>query len=229
MRRKCDMPFNMLKIEMDGRVYMCSSGQPANINAFEVDPLEIWNSERFKELRYQLDTEQYDDMCLQCPLVQDFIDTDARVEEMRVAALNYRIVDNVVVDARRQPLAVSGRISGWVDTVDQSPKTLSMAGWATDMENGQPCKIVVVFIDGVAQAAKALTFPRGDVAAHFGNSQLKMSGYSIPVPVPAGSAPPDISVRVFAIDGDGNAAELSYSTSIALSLNFGGSLSQAAA
>lgn len=71
MRKKCDQPFKMLKIQMNGEVFACSQGQLiGNINDFK-NPIDIWNSPRILELRASLENEEYDLMCKNCPLVQD--------------------------------------------------------------------------------------------------------------------------------------------------------------
>lgn len=73
MRRKCDMPFKMLKIQMNGDVFACPQGQLL-ANLYTTGPMDIWNSPRMLELREQLDTENYDEMCRKCTIVQDFKD-----------------------------------------------------------------------------------------------------------------------------------------------------------
>jgi radical SAM protein with 4Fe4S-binding SPASM domain len=210
MRRKCDMPFKMLKIQMDGSVFMCSSGQPAHINAFQTDPLEIWNSESFKKLRYQLDTEEYDPMCLQCPLVQDLHGAEPENNAAHVEALNYRLKANTVRTSGRRPLAPSGDLSGWVDLLQQSPTSLTVLGWAADFKNNRPAKTVVVFLDNWARGTASPSGPRVDVAESQNNPGIVSCGYYMTIPLPKGGLKPGSRVRVFALDGDGNAGELQY-------------------
>jgi hypothetical protein len=203
------MPFQMIKIQMDGSVFMCSSGQPAHLNAFQVDPLEIWNSEAFKKLRQQLDTGEYDEMCLQCPLVQDFKQADAETDPVRIEALNYRLGDEAVLTGERQPLP-PGSIAGWVDVFEQSPNMLSVSGWAVDLEAKRPAKVVVVFLDDAAKGAGRPMRPRTDVTMLFKLPEATKCGYHIIVPLQDKRLPEAVRVRVFAVNEAGGACELQY-------------------
>jgi radical SAM protein with 4Fe4S-binding SPASM domain len=61
----------MLKIQMNGDVFACSQGQlVGNMNDYE-STIEIWNSPGILELSAQLEQENYDVMCKNCPLVQN--------------------------------------------------------------------------------------------------------------------------------------------------------------
>ncbi len=200
MHRKCDMPFKMMKIQMDGSVYMCVAGQSANINAFEVNPLEIWNSGRFKELRYQLDTAHYDAMCLRCPLIR------LDVSELQNRVLGFTLHEDGVIDAEGHRVPSDGQAMGHVDVARQSGNALTIAGWAADLSVPSPGSIVVAFVDGVACEAALPATARPDVATHFDIPEIAQCGYELTVRLPeVGTAP---SVRIYALDANGNTTEL---------------------
>lgn len=205
MRRKCDMPFKIVKIQMDGQIFMCSAGQPANLNAFEVEPDSIWNSSRFVELRRQLDEETYDAMCRSCPLVQNFADDRPASESLHALAATFRLVGEDVVDGDGKPLPANRRMAGMIDIIDRVKGRIALTGWACDLAEAKPVGVVVVFLNDTAIAAVAPTLERADVARHFGKQQLTVSGFSIDIPQPLSGE----KVRVFAIDVNGQIGMIS--------------------
>ena len=196
------MPFRLMKVEMDGSVYMCVAGQPANVNAFEVDPLEIWNSERFKELRYQLDTENYDAMCQNCPLIQP------EVSELRSQVMGFRLDAGGVLDTDGQRVPGGGAVTGQVDVARRSGDSLTIAGWAAEVGARAPGAIVVAFVDGAACEASVPGELREDVAAHFSMPEIAPCGFELKIPLPNEATAP--SVRIHALDANGNIAELPF-------------------
>jgi radical SAM protein with 4Fe4S-binding SPASM domain len=202
--RKCERPFTMLRIEMDGTVYMCSGAQRANFNVFDADPLAIWNSDRFKELRCQLDTEEYDEICSDCHIIR----YSAEIEKMNLGLLRYRIVEDIVVDSKEQPVAGNPQIAGWMESLEQTSKSLTITGWASDLGADKPCKFVIAFVNDVARAAVRPSLRRTDVANKLNRARLAMSGYKITIANLDETAGPDVRVRVFALDGVGNIREL---------------------
>ncbi|MBF0207702.1 MAG: SPASM domain-containing protein, partial [Oligoflexia bacterium] len=81
IRQKCKQPFKFLKITMDGNIYMCPQGYPANKNIREVDLVDLWNNEIYTSLRRKLDTENYDKNCWYCPLVQPIIPNEESLKK----------------------------------------------------------------------------------------------------------------------------------------------------
>lgn len=205
MRRKCDMPFKIVKIQMDGQIFMCSAGQPANLNAFEVEPESIWNSSRFVELRRQLDEETYDMMCRSCPLVQDFADDRPAKESLHTLAMTFRLVGDDVVDGDGKLLPANPMLAGMIDRVDSVKGRIALTGWACDLAESKPAGAIVVFFNDAAIAAAVPALERPDVAQHFGKQQLTVSGFSIDIPQPLY----DEKVRVFAIDLNGQIGMIS--------------------
>jgi radical SAM protein with 4Fe4S-binding SPASM domain len=208
--RKCDKPFTMMRIEMDGTVYMCSGIQRADLNAFEVDPLEIWNSERFKALRYKLDNEEYDEICSNCHILRNRLSFDAESEKLKLNPLAYRLVEGVVVNSDGQPIATGGNIFGYIDSINETPNSLTITGWAADFDAGKPCKLILVFIDGIARAVGHPSFRRNDVAIYFERPRLGMSGYSIVVSVAEETMTTNRRIQVFALDVADHIGELPY-------------------
>ena len=194
------MPFKLMKVEMDGSVFMCVAGQPANINAFEVDPLEIWNSEHFRELHYQLDTEHYDAMCQGCPLIQP------EVSELRSRVLGFTLSEGGVIDVEGQRVPSNGTVTGKVDVARRTGNTLKIAGWAADLSVRLPSNIVVAFVDGAACEAAVPAEIRTDVATHFSIPEIESCGFKLMVPLPNGATDPP--VRIYALDANGSIAEL---------------------
>jgi len=210
MRRKCEMPFTMLKIEMDGSVYMCAAGQPANINAFEVEALDIWNSDRFRELRCQLDTEHYDAMCQACPLMQDSASGTAMADtaHLDIADYQYSVRNGVVVDQSGARIPLTTKMFGWLDHVDRRSAEWIFTGWAMDLNSRVPAKAVVVLVDGVTKAAAAPAHPRPDVAKALNIPAAQLCGYRISVATD--SVAPHQAIRIFAVGDGGQIGELSY-------------------
>ena len=212
MRRKCDMPFKLVKIQMDGRVFMCSAGQPANINAFDVEPNGIWNSPRFLELRQQLDKEQYDPMCQICPLVQSSPD-DHATDTLLAGAKLFRLNNENMLDRDGNPIPTNSMITGNVDVITTVNNRMTVTGWACDLTDSVPASIIVIFVGGKTAATTALTLERPDVAGHFGRQQLTTCGFSAEFPSPL----PGEQIIVFAIDRNGQAGKIPcshYSTPV---------------
>lgn len=204
MRRKCDMPFKMLKVQMDGQIFMCSNGQPAMINAFEVNPEDIWNSPRFLELRYQLDTEKYDAMCRVCPLVQDFGEATPPDKPLLESVKTLRLLDGNVVDSNGDPVEAGNSVEGFIDMANIADGRLVLQGWAC--AESKPAGNVLVFVNGAVFAATSPDIERPDVAQHFGSSQATLCGFILDIPLPSSETP----VRVFATDLRGRIKELRY-------------------
>jgi hypothetical protein len=196
---------------MDGTVYMCSAEHRANLNAFQVDPLTIWNSERYKELRYRLDSEEYDETCMSCHILINKLISDFEIGNVKIRALDYRLVGDIVVDAAGHEVLRNNNIMGWVEAVERSSGSLRIVGWAAGANGNQPCKFVIAFVNGVARAAGCPTRPRPDVAEHFERPRLVLSGYDILSPRGEQLAESNATVRVFAFDEAGDAGELEYS------------------
>jgi len=76
-RQRCTFPFIFFHVSTIGDVFMCCDGKPADENVYQKDAWEIWNSDVYKKLRLMVDTESYDQKCLECTVLQP----DIRVKD----------------------------------------------------------------------------------------------------------------------------------------------------
>ncbi|MFN8370375.1 MAG: SPASM domain-containing protein [Bacteriovoracaceae bacterium] len=218
MRLKCEQPFSMIKILMNGDIYMCPQGQPANINAYTTDPLEIWNSQRFIEIRKQLDTEQYDPMCMRCPLVQDFSQSAAEDAPRKISSelekeyLALRLKNDQIYNAEGIQIPSNARFSiGAVDIAHKTKEKIEIQGWAADIKSNKPAKLVIVFNGETGLPIKA-TIPyieRDDVQQFIGINDLNRTGYIINFQLKKEESE-NITLRIFAMSHNGILNELNY-------------------
>ena len=83
-----------------------------------------------------------------------------------------------------------------------SETTLSVHGWAADVTQGQPCAAVYAVVDDVHIFRGRYGRDRADVAAQFGQPQLRYAGYEVRIDA-AALAAGDHLICVFALSSDG--------------------------
>jgi MoaA/NifB/PqqE/SkfB family radical SAM enzyme len=69
-RQKCAFPKVFLHVAVNGHVYMCCEGIAADQNIGVTDPVAIWNSEPYRQLRRELATGKMRKKCWDCPLIK---------------------------------------------------------------------------------------------------------------------------------------------------------------
>jgi len=69
VRTKCNFPSTFFHVAVDGKVFMCCEGIPAQLNVNDFSAGMIWNSEEYLRLRQELSTGGMRKKCWQCPLV----------------------------------------------------------------------------------------------------------------------------------------------------------------
>lgn len=69
VRRKCNFPSTFFHVSVDGNVFMCCEGIPAQLNVNDFCAGVIWNSGEYLMLRQELSTGGMRKKCWECPLV----------------------------------------------------------------------------------------------------------------------------------------------------------------
>lgn len=205
---KCDRPFKMLRVDMSGSVYMCPGEQHTNLNAFQVDPVEIWNSARFREVRCGLDTEEYDSTCLDCHILKNRLTFEAENERKRLNPDKFTLTGEGLADPLGAVLPVHDYMSGYVDDIKVENGRLTLMGWAVDFKTDRPCMFVVVFVGGVNCVVTRPTMRRSDVANHFSKPSIEVCGFMVSFDYPQGLLVRDPTLRVWAIDKFGSGREI---------------------
>jgi hypothetical protein len=199
----------MLRVEMDGSTYMCQCEQRTGLNAFEVDPIEIWNSPRARELRHQIDKEEYDSTCLDCHILRNKLAYEAEFERKKLEPDRLALCAGILSGASGNFLNLNDAIQGFVERFEIRDGKVFVSGWAADLKNMRPCMFVVVFVNGVNTVIMRPTLRRPDVAQAFSGTSLEMCGFTGSAVSTSRLDLTDLRPRVWAIDKLGCAGELS--------------------
>ena len=105
---------------------------------------------------------------------------------------------------------IPGAMGGTVDQGGAEGDVAIIAGWAADLRSSQPAESVLVLVNGIVIHVGRPNLARQDVADHFGNGDLLMSGFRLMFPPGALGDPADSEVRVVALSSYGVASELIY-------------------
>ncbi|MGE4061473.1 MAG: radical SAM protein [Sphingomonadales bacterium] len=175
---KCDRPFTMLRVAMDGSTYMCQGEQPTGLNAFDVDPVDIWNSPRFRELRGQIDRREYDSTCLDCHILRNRLTYEAEFERKRWEPDKLSRLENVLRGSSGNALEPNDAIRGFVEAFVLEDGKVFISGWAVDLKSGRPCTFIIVFLKKVNSLVIRPTERRPDVVQAFSKASVEMCGFS---------------------------------------------------
>lgn len=206
---KCDRPFKMLRVEMDGTVYMCPAAQSANLNVFETEPIEIWNSLRFRELRCHLIEENFEDGCLDCHKLRNRLTFDAEIARKRMEPEKLRLSANQLVDATGRKLMENDDIQGCVEYSKVESGKVHVAGWAADLKSKRPCEFIVAFFGDANHAVARPTIRRPDVANILAEPRIELCGFTLLTDYPNAAGVADLDLQTWAIDKTGNCRKLS--------------------
>jgi hypothetical protein len=210
---KCPKPFTMLRVEMDGSTYLCQGPQGTKINAFDVEPIEIWNSLRAQELRYEIDNEEYDETCLDCHILRNKLAYEAEMDHDRLQPASLRLVANGLTNSRGENLVIHQGIVGFVERYEVEHGKLHFTGWAAEIRNGRPCTFIVVFVDGQNAAVSRPLRRRPDVAQAFLRRGIEMCGFEAEIDVSSVGVSLTSDVQFWAVERFGQAAQLSFTGS----------------
>jgi radical SAM protein with 4Fe4S-binding SPASM domain len=205
---KCDRPFTMLRVEMDGSTYMCQCAQPTGLNDFDVDPIEIWNSSRARELRRQIDKEEYDSTCLDCHILRNKLTHEAEFERKKLEPDRPFLSGEILRSSFGNILNLNDSIQGFIESFEIRDSKIFVSGWAADLKSERRCMFVVVFIDGVNTVVMRPTVRRPDVAQAFSRTSVEMYGFTSSVVSTGDLDFIDLKPRVWAIDKFGCAGEI---------------------
>lgn len=94
-------------------------------------------------------------------------------------------------------------VAGNLDRFLIEGEKVRLAGWAAEVgQKNHPVVGVVVFVDGKCVGFAATTIERPDVAEHFGNTALKMTGFDFKLPLMSFKNTPFEGFRVIALTKD---------------------------
>ena len=206
---KCYRPFTMLRVQMDGSTHMCQGDQHTGLNAFEVEPIEIWNCLRFRQLRYQIDSGEYDGTCLDCHILRNKLTYEAEFERKRLEPDSLSLSAETLHRPSGNIVDINEDIQGFVENFAMESGKIFISGWAADLKHSRPCKFVVAFIDGVNTVVVRPTVRRPDVAQAFFKRSIEMCGFTTSAASTREPSFADPELRVWAIDEFGCAGELS--------------------
>lgn len=99
-RRKCTYPFWFFYVSCDGRVCMCCNGHFSGENLNRKNAWDIWNGEAYRELRYRVDTENYDRRCWECPLFQPPVEDEGVLKQESSLLSKVELVEYVILQKR---------------------------------------------------------------------------------------------------------------------------------
>lgn len=204
---KCDRPFKMLRVEMDGAVYMCPAAQPADLNVFSTEPVEIWNAPRFREVRCRLTEEKYDAVCLDCHKLRNKLVYDAEIARAAMKPESLTETAEGLFDASGLPRAINDDVQGCIEWCATEDGKVRVKGWAADVKTGRPCLFAVLFIAGINVAVAQPILRRPDVAGALGMESIEMCGFTIVADFAGQHS--DVNLHVWAIDQGGAVRRLS--------------------
>jgi MoaA/NifB/PqqE/SkfB family radical SAM enzyme len=178
---KCDRPFKMMRVEMDGATYMCPAALPAGLNALTTDPIEIWNSARFREVRCRLTEEKFDEVCLDCHKLRNKLIFDAELVRTSLKPDKLALSGAGLISPAHKLLSDDRTIQGAVERCTVAGGRIRIEGWAVDLRAERPCLFVVAFIHGRNEAVAQPIQRRPDVAATLALESTEMCGFSVQI------------------------------------------------
>lgn len=105
-------------------------------------------------------------------------------------------------------------IQGFLDVVETEGQTIRLEGWAAQVAKGQPADTIAIFCAGRSVYTGRPNKARPDVAEHFSNPDLLLSGYVFKLPLKEQKEKEkEKEIRVFGLSGAGEGSELEYAES----------------
>jgi len=80
-RQKCNFPQTFFHVAVNGDVYMCCEGIASNHNICSTDPVTIWNSPAYRQLRLELASGKFRRKCWDCPLVKPTTNSETTLRQ----------------------------------------------------------------------------------------------------------------------------------------------------
>jgi hypothetical protein len=145
---------------MDGNVYACSQGQlVGNLNKASIE--EIWNSEKIKELRQRLTSENYDSMCFNCPLFNNKKNKNDEVPKINFQDLliveNSFFINSKKINSRETAY-------GFIDTIKRDRFETKITGWVMDQFKKKSDLYAVLMVNNEYVSHSIVNIDRPDVA-----------------------------------------------------------------
>ena len=107
--RRCEQPFEWLWVSYSGDLAPCCGGMRTGRSVYEkgLSIEEVWNGPDLLRLRWELDTGNYNDICLHCPMLRNTVENQERAIQHdaleQIARLETRIhnLESHLQDIRR--------------------------------------------------------------------------------------------------------------------------------
>ena len=80
-RQVCNFPQTFFHVAVNGDVYMCCEGIASDQNIGSTDPVTIWNSPPYRQLRLELASGKFRRKCWDCPLVKPTTDNETALRQ----------------------------------------------------------------------------------------------------------------------------------------------------
>ncbi len=102
-----------------------------------------------------------------------------------------------------------GALKGEITSMDDSGETITLSGWAIDMENGLYPEVILLFVDGkLISKVKTSYYGPGEAGAQAGIKGPIKSGFIFKIPKEL--LPTTQDIRIFAFSRSGATSELEY-------------------
>ena len=178
---KCDRPFVMSKINMNGTVSMCQSDRLSGYNVNSDDPLAIWNSDSYVQLRQSIANESYRGACRDCHTLRNRLQRDAAISaaEQNLSALRLEGEHLLRPDGSRVQHAPA--LIGTVDHRQKGGSKIHISGWTFDPQHNRPCEHIMLFGSRGLIAMAPSCLRRDDVVTSLKNDRAALSGFELVV------------------------------------------------
>jgi radical SAM protein with 4Fe4S-binding SPASM domain len=194
---------------MDGNVYACSQGQlVGNLNKASIE--EIWNSEKIKELRQRLTSENYDSMCFNCPLFNNKKNKkNKKNKNDEVSKINFQdllIVENsFFINSKK--INYRETSYGFIDTIKRDRFETKITGWVMDQFKKESDLFAVLMVNNEYVSHSIVNIYRPDVAKAL---SVNYDKFGFEINAPFISIEKKIKLLIF--NGDDIIGELYYVT-----------------
>jgi hypothetical protein len=133
-------------------------------------------------------------------------------EREGVSFVPYELIsDKTIASADGKAIKViPNAMKGYLGVAKIRGKQVIFSGWAADVKYSRLPGSILAFLDEKLVYSGKTDLERPDVAQHFKNSSLKMTGFKFMVPIHFFTGEVNPELRIFAVSKEGVATELKY-------------------